>query len=105
MVFQIGGALLDACMLAFLSQADTYGYKLTQSVKAELDVSESTLYPVMRRLQMEGCLTVHDVPYQGRNRRYYSITEQGRQRLDMYAGEWDIFKTKIDTILKGGQSL
>jgi PadR family transcriptional regulator PadR len=102
MVFQIGGALLDTCVLAILSREDAYGYSLTQDVKDLLDVSESTMYPVMRRLQTEECLTVYDVPYQGRNRRYYSITEQGRKRLGGYVKEWNIFKGKIDTILEGG---
>jgi PadR family transcriptional regulator PadR len=102
MVFQIGGALLDTCVLAILSREDAYGYSLTQNVKEILEVSESTMYPVMRRLQTEECLTVYDVPYQGRNRRYYSITEQGRERLGIYVGEWDVFKSRIDGIVEGG---
>ena len=51
MIFQLGSALLDACVLAILDRGDTYGYVLTQNVKEIVDISESTLYPVLRRLQ------------------------------------------------------
>jgi PadR family transcriptional regulator, regulatory protein PadR len=102
MVFQLGSALLDACVLAVLTKADTYGYILTQNVKEMIDVSESSLYPVLRRLQKDDCLTTYDQPFQGRNRRYYSITEQGRERLTEYAEEWQQYKTKVDKILIGG---
>ena len=60
MVFPIGAALLDACVLAALSRADAYGYSLTQQIKQTVDVSESTLYPVLRRLQKEGFLNTYD---------------------------------------------
>ena len=71
MVFQLGSALLDACVLATLNRGDAYGYVLTQTVKSVVEVSESTLYPVLRRLQKDGALTVYDEPFNGRNRRYY----------------------------------
>lgn len=102
MVFQLGSALLDACVLAVLAKDDTYGYILTQNVKEMIDVSESSLYPVLRRLQKDQCLTTYDQPFQGRNRRYYSITESGRQRLLEYAQEWQEYKRKVDNILTGG---
>lgn len=102
MTFQLGASLLDACVLAALRQEDTYGYVLTQKVKNAADISESTLYPVLRRLQTDGCLTTYDMPYQGRNRRYYSLTEQGRERVEGYINDWKIFKTKIDSLLEEG---
>ncbi|HEX3040120.1 MAG TPA: PadR family transcriptional regulator [Caproiciproducens sp.] len=105
MVFQLGSALLDACVLAVLTKGDTYGYVLTQSVKEMIDVSESSLYPVLRRLQKEDCLTTYDQPFQGRNRRYYSITEHGKNRLALYAREWREYKAKVDHILGGGIEL
>ena len=64
MTFQMGSALLDACVLAVLSREDTYGYVLTQSVRRMIGISESTLYPVLRRLQREGSLTTYDRPFQ-----------------------------------------
>ncbi len=99
MIFQLGSALLDACVLAQLNREDTYGYVLTQNVKEIVDISESTLYPVLRRLQKDNCLTTYDQPYQGRNRRYYAITDEGRQKLDFYLAEWAEYKNKLDNIL------
>jgi len=71
MVFNTGAALLDAIVLAVVSKEEegTYGYKITQDVRKAIDVSESTLYPVLRRLQKDGCLEVYDRECGGRNRR------------------------------------
>lgn len=73
MVFNTGAALLDAIVLAVVSREDegTYGYKITQDVRKAIDVSESTLYPVLRRLQKGDYLEVYDRQFDGRNRRYY----------------------------------
>lgn len=77
MVFNTGAALLDAIVLAVVSHEaqGTYGYKITQDVRQAIDISESTLYPVLRRLQKDGCLETYDMEFGGRNRRYYRITE------------------------------
>jgi PadR family transcriptional regulator PadR len=99
MVFQISGTLLDACVLAELSRGDAYGYALTQNVKETLEVSESTMYPVMRRLQTEAYLDVYDAPFGGRNRRYYSITERGREKLLAYAADWEEFKLRVNKLI------
>jgi len=104
MSFQVGAALLDACVLAILSREDAYGYVLTQNVKEILNVSESTLYPVLRRLQKENYLTAYDMPYDGRNRRYYQITDSGKEKLSEYSEQWDDYKGKVDKILSGGAS-
>lgn len=104
MTFQLGAALLDACVLAVLSHGDTYGYVLTQSVKQTMDISESTLYPVLRRLQKDGCLETYDQPFQGRNRRYYHITKAGQNRLEEARTEWMDYKRRVDTILSGGRA-
>ncbi|MCQ2528413.1 MAG: PadR family transcriptional regulator [Saccharofermentans sp.] len=100
MVFQLGASLLDACVLGVLSGGDAYGYTLTQRVKQVIDISESTLYPVLRRLQKDGYLTTYDEPIQGRNRRYYQITDSGREKFDYYCKEWKDFKTSIDGLLE-----
>ena len=102
MSFQLGSALLDACVLAILTNGDTYGYVLTQQVKEVLNISESTLYPVLRRLQKNEYLITYDEPFQGRNRRYYQITELGRTKYGEYLKDWDLYKEKIDKILLGG---
>lgn len=100
MVFAIGPQLLDACVLAVLSRGDAYGYVLTQQVKSRLDISESTLYPVLRRLQRDGLLTVYDRPYQGRNRRYYAITGVGQTQLERRREEWRQFRDGVEQLLK-----
>lgn len=79
MVFNTGAALLDGIVLAVVSREaeGTYGYKITQDVRKAIDISESTLYPVLRRLQKENCLETYDMAFDGRNRRYYKLTETG----------------------------
>ena len=101
MVFQLGSTLLDACVLAVLNRSDAYGYVLTQNVKEVIDISESTLYPVLRRLQKERLLTTYDQPFNGRNRRYYAITDDGRDKLAFYKNEWNAYKKKLDRIMEG----
>jgi PadR family transcriptional regulator PadR len=99
MVFQLGAALLEACVLSALSGGDAWGYVITQAVQRFVGVSESALYPVLRRLQKEGCLTTSDRPFPGRNRRYYSLTETGRARLAECRAEWTLYKDRVDQIL------
>ena len=102
MVFQLGSSLLDACVLATLHKEDTYGYRLTQEVKRVMDISESTLYPVLRRLMKEVYLETYDQQHMGRNRRYYRLTEAGKEKYREYVKEWDEFSDKVSDILKGG---
>ena len=103
MVFNTGAALLDAIVLAVVSkEADgTYGYKITQDVRQVLEVSESTLYPVLRRLQKDECLETYDQEYGGRNRRYYKLTERGMAQLNLYKTEWKNYSTKISRLFEG----
>lgn len=102
MVFNTGAALLDAIVLAVVSreQEGTYGYKITQEVREAIDISESTLYPVLRRLQKDDCLEVYDQEYGGRNRRYYKVTAKGNAQLNLYKGEWRRYSGKISAILQ-----
>ena len=102
MAIQMFSALLDALVLGVLKNEDTYGYVLTQRAKELMDISDSTLYPVLRRLQKDGSLSTYDVAYQGRNRRYYSITDQGRKNLNLYIEEWNSYKQMVERVLKGG---
>ena len=92
MTFQLGSALLDACVLATLHK----------EVKVVMSVSESTLYPVLRRLMREGYLETYDQQHMGRNRRYYRLTDAGRKKYKEYVEEWKTFSMKINAILKGG---
>lgn len=107
MVFNTGAALLDAIVLAVVSREKegTYGYKITQDVRKAIEVSESTLYPVLRRLQKDECLIVYDRQYDGRNRRYYQITARGEAQLELYRTEWKNYSRKISEIFEGGAIL
>lgn len=103
MVFNTGAALLDAIVLAVVNKEEdgTYGYKITQDVRKAIEVSESTLYPVLRRLQKDDCLEVYDVECGGRNRRYYKITEKGSAQLNLYKTEWENYSSKISLLFSG----
>ena len=92
--------LLDGCVLAILDKEDYYGYALTQRVQGTISVSESTLYPVLRRLKNNQYVTTYDQPYQGRNRRYYQITAEGRDKLVSIRQDWLIFQANVNTLLK-----
>ena len=104
MIFNTGAALLDAVVLSVVIQDEkgTYGYKITHDVQAVIDVSESTLYPVLRRLLKDECLETYDQEYQGRNRRYYKITSTGMIQLNMYKQEWYEYTLKINKLFNGG---
>ncbi len=105
MSFQISSTILDACVLAILNNEDTYGYLLTQQVKEVVDISESTLYPVLRRLQKNNYLITYDKAFQGRNRRYYQITNLGKNQYKEYLRMWEDYKNSIDKILLGGNKI
>lgn len=101
MTYQLTAPLLDACVLGIVDKQDAYGYVLTQQFRSVIDISESTLYPVLRRLQKSELLTTYDQPYEGRNRRYYSITDEGRKMLNFYRNEWKDYVKGIDDLLGG----
>ncbi len=102
MLFSVGAALLDACVLSVLHDRDEYGYVLTQTLKETIEISESTLYPVLRRLQKDEFLSTYDVPWQGRNRRYYAITEKGKGMVTAYKDAWTDFRGRVDGLILGG---
>ncbi|KIS02996.1 PadR family transcriptional regulator [Paucilactobacillus wasatchensis] len=93
--------LLDGCVLALLTKENYYGYALTQRVQEFTPVSESTMYPVLRRLRKEKWLDTYDEPYQGRNRRYYRITDTGKTRLAQIQTDWAQYRVTVDQILGG----
>ncbi|MFI3255213.1 MAG: PadR family transcriptional regulator [Eubacteriales bacterium] len=101
MTFPVSAKLLDACVLGILQKEDTYGYDLTQKVGQSINISESALYPVLRRLSKDGLLTTYDKQFDGRNRKYYRITEEGLHKLEFFKKEWITFTSTIETILEG----
>ena len=105
MSFPISAGLLDAVVLSVLEQEDTYGYRITHQIRSKLDISESTLYPVLRRLEKNDFVTVYDRAIDGRNRRYYAITPAGHKQLSDYRRDWHMYCTGIESLLfPGGES-
>lgn len=83
MGFPISAGLLDSMVLSVVDREDTYGYEITQFIRSAVDVSESTLYPVLKRLQKNELLETYDKEYMGRNRRYYHVTPKGEKALEV----------------------
>ena len=102
MGFAISAALLDYCVLGLVSREDEYGYSVTQKMQEVMEISESTLYPVLRRLKKAGLLETYDRPFQGRNRRYYRMTEAGREQLEAYHEDWREFRSIVETLTGAG---
>ncbi|MDR0199718.1 MAG: PadR family transcriptional regulator [Streptococcaceae bacterium] len=101
MDIQIPTLLLDGTVLALLQHQDMYGYNLTKSVQNQLPVSESTMYPVLRRLKQNNFLETYDEPFEGRNRRYYRLTEAGHTEFERIYADWQEFRDTMDKIMKG----
>jgi PadR family transcriptional regulator PadR len=103
MTFTTGTDVLDAIVLAVVAREaeGTYGYKITQDVRNIMDVSESALYPVLRRLQNGNLLETYDRSFSGRNRRYYKITSHGMIQLDSYRRDWISNRRKMNSIMLG----
>ncbi len=102
-MYGVTGALLEACVLGCLSRGPTYGYALTQRVQGALGVSESTLYPVLRRLQKDGLLATRDEAFDGRNRRYYEVTESGMETLESLRADWTRYRETVGGMIAGGE--
>ena len=103
MTYQLGVSLLDAMVLSIISREDAYGYSISQQLKQVTEMKDSALYPVLRRLQQAGYLGTYDQPCQGRNRKYYYITDLGKDQQSYYVGEWKKFRKEVEGILLGGE--
>ena len=99
MSITVSSDLLEACVLSVISRNKTYGYELTQQIQSVIEISESTLYPVLRRLNKQNFLDIEDMPCDGRNRRYYIINENGKDKLLKSKLDWELFKCKIDDLM------
>ena len=99
---QIKKGLLEACVLAVLKQEDSYGYKIVQDISRFIDISESTLYPILKRLESSDCLKTYTKEYNGRLRKYYQISPNGISKLFEFKKEWMDIKILIDYILEEG---
>ncbi len=88
MDIQLKRGLLDVCVLAAIKNEDSYGYKILKDMKPYIEMSESTLYTILKRLELSNMLTVHTSEYGGRLRKYYHITRAGLGRIEDFKSEW-----------------
>ena len=86
---QLKRGLLDACVLAAIKNEDSYGYKIIKDMKPYMEMSESTLYTILKRLENGGMLTVRTAEHDGRLRKYYRITNAGLERIEEFKREWE----------------
>lgn len=88
MDIQMKRGLLDVCVLAAIKNEDSYGYQIIKDIKPYVSITESTLYPILRRLESAQLLTVRSVEHNGRLRKYYHITQSGLDRITAFTNEW-----------------
>ena len=88
MDIQMKRGLLDVCVLASIKNEESYGYQIIKDVSPYIEISESTLYPILRRLESASLLSVRTAEYNGRLRKYYKITELGMERINEFKREW-----------------
>lgn len=89
MDIQLKRGLLDVCVLAAIKNEDSYGYKIIKDMKPYIELSESTLYTILKRLETADLLTVYTAEHGGRLRKYYHITDQGLKRIEDFKNEWN----------------
>ena len=85
---QLKRGMLDVCVLATLLKGDSYGYLIIKDLTPHIEISESTLYPILRRLEESKCVSVYTLEHNGRLRKYYAITDVGRKKIQIFLEEW-----------------
>ena len=97
---QLKRGLLDVCVLAAIKNEDSYGYRIIKDMKPYLEMSESTLYTILKRLEAADMLTVRTMEHGGRLRKYYHITELGRARIEEFRSEWEQIESIYQFIIR-----
>ena len=101
MDIQMKRGLLDVCVLAAIKEEDSYGYQIIKDVRPYVEISESTLYPILRRLESAELLTVRTAEHNGRLRKYYHITKAGLGRIEDFKNEWKEIMSIYKLVTKG----
>ncbi len=102
MDIQLKRGLLDVCVLAAIKNEYSYGYKIIKDMKPYIEMSESTLYTILKRLELSNMLTVKTSEHNGRLRKYYHITKQGVKRIEEFKSEWREVMMIYQFVTKGG---
>ena len=100
MDIQLKRGLLDVCVLAAIKNEDSYGYKILKDIKPYIEMSESTLYTILKRLEMAHMLTVRTAEHDGRLRKYYHITRAGLGRIEDFKAEWQEVMSIYQFVIK-----
>ena len=100
---QLKKGLLDVCVLSVLRQRESYGYKIIADIAPYIEISESTLYPILKRLESTGAVTTNSREYNGRLRKYYCITQKGLQKIQEFIEDIKEFEKIYDFIVRGGR--
>ncbi len=103
MDIQLKRGLLDVCVLAAIKDVDSYGYQIIKDIKPYVEISESTLYPILRRLESAEMLTVRTAEHNGRLRKYYHITSAGLGRIEEFKNEWKEIMSIYKFVTKGDE--
>ncbi|MBQ9841525.1 MAG: PadR family transcriptional regulator [Clostridia bacterium] len=97
---QMKRGLLDVCVLAAIKSEDSYGYQIIKDLKPYMDLSESTLYTILKRLESAEMLTTRTAEHGGRLRKYYRITDEGRRRIEEFKNDWSELMTIYQFVTK-----
>lgn len=97
---QMKKGILEIFVLAILTKGDSYGYKIVSDLSESINISESTLYPILRRLEKQNALKTYNVLISGRNRKYYQITAVGHEHVKSFLDEWKDIKKIYDILIK-----
>ena len=95
---QLKRGLSEVCVLAAIRKQDSYGYQIIKDISPYLSISESTLYPILKRLESNGNLTVYSIEHNGRLRKYYQITQAGMDKIEDFKQEWNKLQKAYDFI-------
>lgn len=99
--YPVSALLIECLILSILDRQDSYGYEISQTIKRLANIKESTLYPILKKLESNQYVTTYTEQYQGRARKYYSITSLGRKELIFLKREWEYYRILVDEILEG----
>ena len=97
---QLKKGLLDVCVLSVLRRGESYGYKILSDIAPCIEMAESTLYPILKRLESSGALETYSKEFNGRLRRYYTLTDTGRKKLAEYRQDFEAIITIYKRIFR-----
>ncbi|WP_423216226.1 PadR family transcriptional regulator [Streptococcus equinus] len=101
MYFPTSATVIEFLILSIVDREDSYGYAISQTIKEVANIKESTLYPILKKLEKAGYLDTYQEAFQGRKRKYYTITSSGKEQLTFLKNEWQLYTNKIEEIVEG----